>query len=75
MICRYGVNTVKEVDVSIRRFEQNGTTIKGVILNAVERKAASYYGGYGYYHYEYTPVKIKTEETMMRSLIMRAALF
>lgn len=59
MICRYGVNTVKEVDVSIRRFEQNGTTIKGVILNAVERKAASYYGGYGYYHYEYTPVKNK----------------
>jgi len=59
MICRYGVNTVKEVDVSIRRFEQNGTNIKGVILNAVEKKASSYYGGYGYYHYEYTPAKNK----------------
>lgn len=37
MIARFGVNTVKEVEVSIRRFEQNGTNIKGVILNAVEK--------------------------------------
>ncbi|MGQ6261850.1 tyrosine-protein kinase Wzc, partial [Serratia sp. IR-2025] len=44
MIARFGVNTVKEVEVSIRRFEQNGTNIKGVILNAVEKKASSYYG-------------------------------
>ena len=56
MIARFGVNTVKEVEVSIRRFEQNGTNIKGVILNAVE-KASSYYGGYGYYHYEYESTK------------------
>ncbi|HEJ7170827.1 TPA: tyrosine-protein kinase Wzc [Serratia marcescens] len=57
MIARFGVNTVKEVEVSIRRFEQNGTNIKGVILNAVEKKASSYYGGYGYYHYEYESTK------------------
>ncbi len=53
MIVRFSMNTVKEVEVSVRRFEQNGIDIKGVILNAVERRASSYYGGYGYYQYEY----------------------
>jgi tyrosine-protein kinase Etk/Wzc len=53
MIVRFGLNTVKEIDVSIRRFDQNGVDIKGVILNAVEKRASSYYGNYGYYQYEY----------------------
>ncbi|EMF03870.1 tyrosine-protein kinase Wzc [Serratia marcescens] len=53
MIARFGMNTVKEIEVSIRRFDQNGIEIKGVILNAVERRASSYYGNYGYYQYEY----------------------
>jgi tyrosine-protein kinase Etk/Wzc len=54
LVARFEVNTLKEIEVSIRRFEQNGTEIKGVILNAVTRKAASYYGyGYNYYAYEY----------------------
>ena len=44
------MNTVKEIEVSIRRFEQNGAEIKGVILNAIVKRAASYYG-YGNYHY------------------------
>jgi tyrosine-protein kinase Etk/Wzc len=39
--------------VSIRRFNQNGIDVKGVILNAVEKRASSYYGDYGYYQYEY----------------------
>lgn len=53
MIARFGLNTVKEIDVSIRRFDQNGVDIKGIILNAVEKRASSYYGSYGYYQYEY----------------------
>ncbi|WP_415423479.1 tyrosine-protein kinase Wzc [Serratia marcescens] len=53
MIARFGVNTVKEMEISIRRFNQNGIDIKGVILNAVEKRASSYYGDYGYYQYEY----------------------
>ncbi|MBI6183614.1 tyrosine-protein kinase Wzc [Serratia proteamaculans] len=53
MIARFGMNTVKEVEVSIRRFDQNGVDIKGIILNAVEKRASNYYGGYGYYQYEY----------------------
>ncbi|HEI8865693.1 tyrosine-protein kinase Wzc [Serratia sp. AKBS12] len=57
MVARFGVNTVKEVDFSIRRFEQNGINIKGIILNAVEKRASNYYGGYGYYQYSYTSDK------------------
>ncbi|CAI0794076.1 tyrosine-protein kinase Wzc [Serratia proteamaculans] len=53
MIARFAVNTVKEMEVSINRFNQNGIEIKGVILNAVEKRASSYYGDYGYYQYEY----------------------
>ncbi|MDE8755029.1 tyrosine-protein kinase Wzc [Pectobacterium polaris] len=55
LVARFEMNTVKEIEVSIRRFEQNGTEIKGVILNAIVKRAASYYGygNYHYYAYEY----------------------
>lgn len=55
LVARFEMNTLKEIEVSIRRFEQNGTEIKGVILNAVMKRAASYYGygNYDYYTYEY----------------------
>ncbi|QQK72854.1 tyrosine-protein kinase Wzc [Pectobacterium versatile] len=55
LVARFEVNTLKEIEVSIRRFEQNGTEIKGVILNAIVKRAASYYGygNYNYYSYEY----------------------
>ncbi|MBE5202619.1 tyrosine-protein kinase Wzc [Pectobacterium sp. FL60-S17] len=55
LVARFEVNTLKEIEVSIRRFEQNGTEIKGVILNAIVKRAASYYsyGNYDYYSYEY----------------------
>lgn len=54
MVARFEGNTTKEVDVSYKRFAQNGIEIKGVILNAVVRKAANTYGyGYDYYDYSY----------------------
>ncbi|MEI7178162.1 tyrosine-protein kinase Wzc [Pectobacterium carotovorum] len=55
LVARFEMNTVKEIEVSIRRFEQNGTEIKGVILNAIVKRAASYYGygNYNYYTYDY----------------------
>ncbi|WP_416412094.1 tyrosine-protein kinase Wzc [Pantoea sp. App145] len=54
MVARFETNTTKELDVSYRRFAQNGIEIKGVILNAVVRKASNVYGyGYDYYNYEY----------------------
>lgn len=53
LVARFAKTAVKEVEVAIRRFEQNGVTIKGILLNAVEKKASSYYGNYGYYQYSY----------------------
>ncbi|MEY0453073.1 polysaccharide biosynthesis tyrosine autokinase [Proteus terrae] len=50
MVARFGMNTVKEIDVARNRFEQSGIEVKGVILNATEKKALSYYG---YYNYSY----------------------
>ena len=52
MVTRYGMNGVKEIELAKRRLEQNGLQVKGVIFNAVERKASTY-GEYGYYQYEY----------------------
>ncbi|ELV8728923.1 polysaccharide biosynthesis tyrosine autokinase [Vibrio fluvialis] len=51
MVARFGVNTMKEIDVARNRFEQAGIEVKGVILNATEKKASNY--GYGYYSYSY----------------------
>ena len=53
LVARFEVNTAKEIDVSIKRFEQGGVQIKGCILNGVVKKSSSYYG-YGYNHYGYT---------------------
>ncbi len=50
MVARFEVNTVKEIEVSMKRFEQSGVVVKGCILNGVVKKASSYYG-YGYNHY------------------------
>ncbi|TNV18974.1 tyrosine-protein kinase Wzc [Buttiauxella sp. B2] len=52
MVARYAVNTLKEVETSLSRFEQNGITVRGVILNSIFRRAAGY-EDYGYYEYEY----------------------
>lgn len=53
MVARFGLNTAKEIDVARNRFEQAGIEVKGVIFNAVEKKASSTYG-YGYYNYSYS---------------------
>ncbi|HEJ7884675.1 TPA: tyrosine-protein kinase Wzc [Serratia liquefaciens] len=50
MVARFDVTPLKEIEVSMRRFEQSGVEIKGVILNAVRKKASGYYG---YYQYDY----------------------
>ena len=54
IVTRFAVNAAREIEVAMRRFEQNDIQLKGAIFNAVERKASSYgYGNYGYYNYEY----------------------
>ncbi|SSJ37664.1 Tyrosine autokinase [Klebsiella pneumoniae] len=44
LVARFESNTVKEIEVSITRFEQSGVNVKGCILNGVVKKASSYYG-------------------------------
>jgi len=53
VVARFEQSTVKEMEVSIKRFEQSGIEIKGCILNGIVKKASSYYG-YGYSHYGYS---------------------
>ncbi|WP_413504277.1 polysaccharide biosynthesis tyrosine autokinase [Serratia grimesii] len=50
MVVRFEVNTVRQIETSIRRFEQNGVTIKGVILNGMVKKTAN---DAGYYTFAY----------------------
>lgn len=52
LVARFEEDTVKEIEVSSKRFEQSGVIIKGCILNGVVKKASNYYG-YGYSHYGY----------------------
>lgn len=56
MVARFSQSTVKEIDVARSRFEQSGLEVKGVIFNAIEKKASSHYG-YGYYNYNYESKK------------------
>jgi tyrosine-protein kinase Etk/Wzc len=53
MLDRFNQSSLKEIAAAANRFELNGIDIKGIIFNAVEKKASSYYGDYGYYNYEY----------------------
>jgi tyrosine-protein kinase Etk/Wzc len=57
IVTRFGVNPATEIELTIRRFAQNGIELKGAVFNGVEKRAASYYGGTGYYNYEYASDK------------------
>ncbi|WP_162871247.1 hypothetical protein, partial [Klebsiella pneumoniae] len=50
LVVRFEVNTVKQIETSMRRFEQNGVAIKGVILNGMVKKSAA---DAGYYAFAY----------------------
>lgn len=52
MVARFGLNPVREVELTLSRLENSGVSVKGAILNAIERKAATAYS-YGYYSYTY----------------------
>jgi tyrosine-protein kinase Etk/Wzc len=57
MVARYESCTLREVNAANHRFDLGGVDIKGIVFNAVEKKASYYYYDYGYYNYEY-----KTED-------------
>ena len=52
IVTRFGMNPAREIELTLRRFAQNGIEVKGAIFNGVEKRAARY-GGYHYYQYEY----------------------
>ncbi|ANF58407.1 polysaccharide biosynthesis tyrosine autokinase [Halotalea alkalilenta] len=51
-VVRFAYNPIRELEQMRRKLENGGVNLKGAILNAVERKAATSYG-YGYYNYSY----------------------
>ncbi|MGC4010742.1 MAG: polysaccharide biosynthesis tyrosine autokinase [Pseudomonas sp.] len=53
IVTRFGKNAPREIELTIRRFEQNGIELKGAIFNGVERRAADYYGNGAYANYQY----------------------
>ncbi len=52
IVTRFGMNPVREIELTLRRFAQNGIEVKGAIFNGVEKRTAAY-DGYRYYQYEY----------------------
>ncbi|HAM4311989.1 TPA: hypothetical protein IBV83_002273 [Escherichia coli] len=55
LVARFGLNTAKEVSLSMQRLEQAGVNIKGAILNGVIKRASTAYSyGYNYYGYSYS---------------------
>lgn len=54
IIARHGKTNMKELEITLNRFEQAGGKVNGIILNDVQRSAAGYGYGYGYnYSYAY----------------------
>lgn len=60
VIARYAKTQMKELELTINRFEQVGVKVNGIILNDIVRSAGGYGYGYGYnYSYGY---KASTEQ-------------
>ena len=51
LVARFQINTLKEIEVSVKRFMQNELTINGVIFNGIEKRSLNYYeyGAYSSY--------------------------
>lgn len=53
MVARFEMTSAKEVELAMQRFEQQGHTITGVVLNSVEPRVAQFYQ-YGHFeNYQY----------------------
>ncbi|MFV0548961.1 MAG: polysaccharide biosynthesis tyrosine autokinase [Limnobaculum xujianqingii] len=53
LVARFEHSSVREVEMSLKRFEQNGLTIKGLVLNAVQQRASKFYGDGVFEYYSY----------------------
>ena len=60
VIARYAKSQMKELELTINRFEQVGVKVNGFILNDIQRATGGYGYGYGYnYAYAYKASKDK----------------
>ena len=60
VIARYAKSQMKELELTLNRFEQVGVKVNGFILNDIQRGTGSYGYGYGYnYAYGYKASKDK----------------
>lgn len=58
VIARYAKTQMKELELTVNRFEQVGVKVNGIILNDIQRAAGGYGYGYGYnYSYGYKAAK------------------
>jgi tyrosine-protein kinase Etk/Wzc len=58
VIARYAKTQMKELELTINRFEQVGVKVNGIILNDIQRASGGYGYGYGYnYSYGYKAAK------------------
>ncbi|MEB6564884.1 polysaccharide biosynthesis tyrosine autokinase [Acinetobacter towneri] len=59
VVARYATTQMKELELTVNRFEQAGVKVNGFILNDIQREA----GGYGYgYNYAYAYKANKDED-------------
>ncbi len=59
VVARYAKTQMKELELTVNRFEQTGVKVNGFILNDIQRGA----GGYGYgYNYAYAYKANKDED-------------
>jgi len=58
VIARYAKSQMKELELTVNRFEQVGVKVNGFILNDIQRGSGGYGYGYGYnYAYGYKALK------------------
>ncbi|MCD0353350.1 polysaccharide biosynthesis tyrosine autokinase [Acinetobacter baumannii] len=59
IVARYAKSQMKELELTVNRFEQAGVKVNGFILNDIQRASAGY--GYGY-NYAYAAYKAQKED-------------
>ena len=57
LVARFGWTHKKEIEITQKRFEQNGVDVKGIVFNFINKSSTKYYGNAGYYNYDYSSKK------------------
>lgn len=62
LVARFGKTSLKEMENSIKRLQQTGVKVSGVVLNDVVRSVAQYYrSGYSHDEYGTTPTRTRSK--------------